>query len=57
MSIAMQNMIYSPKKSQLTISKHSKKFTFRLEKYSNTQTVYTNPSLSKISFIQNKLVS
>ena len=36
MRIAMHNMTESPKKNQLTMSKHSKKFSFRLERYSNT---------------------
>ena len=41
-SIAMQNVTVS-KKIQLTMSKHSKKFSFRLENYNNTWTVlYAN---------------
>ena len=39
MSTAMQNMIESQKKNQLTMSKHRKKFSFRLKKYINTLTV------------------
>ena len=39
MSIAMPNMTESPK-NYLTMSNHSKKFSFRLEKYNNTKTVY-----------------
>ena len=33
MSIAMQNMIEYQMKNQLTMSKHWKKFSFRLKKY------------------------
>ena len=36
MSIALQNMTESQKKNQLNMSKHSKKFSFRLEKCNNT---------------------
>ena len=37
MSIAIQNMTEFPqKKNQLTMSKHSKRFSFTLEKYNNT---------------------
>ena len=36
MTIALQNITESPKKDQLTMSKHSEKFSFKLEKYSNT---------------------
>ena len=47
----MQNMTKSPRKSKLNISKHSKKFSFRLEKYNNTLTVF-----KQSIFIRNKLV-
>ena len=45
MSIAMANMTKSQKKKkkkkiELTISKHSKKFNFRQEKYNSTWTVH-----------------
>ena len=36
MSIVTQNITESPQKNLLTMSKHSKKFSFRLEKYNNT---------------------
>ena len=35
----MPNMTESPK-NYLTMSNHSKKFSFRLEKYNNTKTVH-----------------
>ena len=36
MSIAMENMTGHPQKNLLTVTNHSKKFSFRLEKYNNT---------------------
>ena len=36
MSIAMQNMTELPNKNYLTMSKDSKEFSFRLEKYNDT---------------------
>ena len=35
MSTATEKITESPKRNQLTMSKHSKKFAFRLEKYNN----------------------
>ena len=40
MSIAIQDMTESQKRNQLTMSKQSKKVSFRLEKYNNTWTDY-----------------
>ena len=39
-SIAMQNMTESSKKNQLTMTKQSKMFSSRLEKYNNTWMIY-----------------